>query len=220
MSDDPSAFAGAAATRYDEWYRTPWGDYADARERALFLAMARPRSGERALDVGCGTGRYLRWLLGMGLDAFGAELSPNMLEVASARLLAEGVSGKRLVAAHAEDLPFADGTFDLLLAVTVLEFVDDERHAALNRASPYGRQIGAGEMGETLSRARLHTVEELVGLLRDTIAPERLTWRTCLLGPKVDKRAGLVPQKILDALPGARRLPWGAYVGLLAQLCP
>ena len=233
MTEDNAPFSGDAVARYDGWYHTPWGGYADVRQRDLLLAMARPATGERMLDVGCGTGRYLSWLVGMGLDAFGAEPSSHMLVASATRLAVEGIEEGRLIGAEAEALPFADGAFDLVMAVTVIEFVDDERGViaemarvgrgrlfigALNAASRYGRQLAAGETGETLSHARLHTVEELVELVRDAARPASLTWRTCLLGPKVHSAAELEPQKRLDALPGSTRLPWGAYIGVLADL--
>ncbi len=232
MTEVRSPLSPESVARYDAWYDTPWGAYADARERARFSELARPRSGERALDLGCGTGRYLAWLLSMGLDAFGVEPSHDMLEVAAARLGGEGVRGNRLIAADGRALPFRGSVFDLVTAITVLEFVADEdavlREMArvcrgrlflgvLNSASKYGRQIEEGEMGQTLSRAHLRTVEEWVELVSDAISPARLTWRTCLLGPKVESAAELEPQRRLDSLPGSARLPWGAFVGILAE---
>ncbi len=198
MTEVRSPLSPESVARYDAWYDTPWGAYADARERARFSELARPRSGERALDLGCGTGRYLAWLLSMGLDAFGVEPSHDMLEVAAARLGGEGVRGNRLIAADGRALPFRGSVFDLVTA-------------------KYGRQIEEGEMGQTLSRAHLRTVEEWVELVSDAISPARLTWRTCLLGPKVESAAELEPQRRLDSLPGSARLPWGAFVGILAE---
>lgn len=233
MTEARPRLSPESVVRYDAWYGTPWGAYADARERALFFDLARPRSAERALDVGCGTGRYLSSLLSMGLDAFGMEPSRDMLEVAAARLGAQGARGNRLIAGEACALPFREKAFDLVTAITVLEFVHDEDAAlremarvchgrlflgVLNRASKYGRQIVAGEMGQTLSRAHLRTVEQWVELVTDAVSPARLTWRTCLLGPKVDSDAELAAQKRLDSLPGSTRVPWGAFVGILAEL--
>ena len=235
MTEARPPLSPESVARYDAWYGTPWGAYADAREGALLSELAQPRSGESALDVGCGTGRYLSSLLRMGLDAFGVEPSRDMLEVAAARLEAQGARGNRLIAADARALPFHEKAFDLVTATTVMEFLHDENAAlremarvcrrrlflgVLNRESEYGRQIVAGEMGKTLSRAHLRTVEQWVELVTGAVSPARLTWRTCLLGAKVESAPELEPQKRLDSLPGSTRLPWGAFIGIAVELRP
>ncbi|MGM0357525.1 class I SAM-dependent DNA methyltransferase [Streptomyces sp. ECR3] len=48
----------------------------------LFADLVRGRGGGPVADVGCGTGRVTAHLCGLGLDAFGIDLSPGMLEVA------------------------------------------------------------------------------------------------------------------------------------------
>jgi SAM-dependent methyltransferase len=233
MPEGKAPFAGDAAARYDGWYATPWGAYAAEREHELFVAMARPQAGETALDVGCGTGRYLAWLRELGLEGFGADLSLDMLAVSSRRLKEAGAQQPGLVAADAAGLPFADRTFDLVLAVTVLEFVADERRTLaemarvcrgrlfvgfLNRDSAHGRQIAAGEMGETLSIARLHSAEEALELTREVVAPADLTWDGCVLGPRVDTAREVAEQRALDAQLCAEHPERGAYIGVLARL--
>ncbi len=218
---------------YDAWYRTPWGAYAEAREQELLLELARPRAGERALDVGCGTGRTVAWLLSMGVDAWGVEPAPDMRTAAQRRLRERGHDPGRGTAAVGEALPFADGVFDLVTTITVLEFVD-ERAAllremarvcgggvfigALNRRSAYGVQIARGEVGDTLARARLFTVDELVSLVREHLRPREVIWRTTLLGPRTDDPDEVKAQRRLDAQPDADRLPTGAYIAVMAEL--
>jgi SAM-dependent methyltransferase len=46
-------------------------------------------SGQRVLDVGCGTGRHLRELRRRGIDAVGVDVSPDLVEVATERLRAD-----------------------------------------------------------------------------------------------------------------------------------
>lgn len=46
------------ASRYDAWYTTPLGAFADDREKEAVFALAGVRPGVGALDVGCGTGNY------------------------------------------------------------------------------------------------------------------------------------------------------------------
>ncbi|MET0493719.1 MAG: class I SAM-dependent methyltransferase [Actinoplanes sp.] len=48
----------------------------------LFADLVREAGDGPVADVGCGTGRLTAYLKGLGLDAFGIDLSPGMLAVA------------------------------------------------------------------------------------------------------------------------------------------
>ncbi|MGC9319019.1 MAG: class I SAM-dependent methyltransferase [Armatimonadota bacterium] len=217
---------------YDAWYRTPWGAYAEDREHALLMAMARPRAGESALDVGCGTGRLVAKLLDHGVDALGSEPDAEMHAVTARRLALLG-HRERTIAALAEALPLATDSFDLVITVTVLEFVPDPGPAleemarvcrdrlfigALNRRSAYGASIARGEMGRTLSRAHLFTIDELVDLVRAHVTPRRVRWRTALIGSNTEDPVELAVQRRLDDLLWRRRCPVGAFIGVLAEV--
>ncbi|WP_042391301.1 class I SAM-dependent methyltransferase [Streptacidiphilus melanogenes] len=49
---------------------------------AVFAELARADGGGPVADVGCGPGRITAHLAGLGVDAFGIDLSPAMIEVA------------------------------------------------------------------------------------------------------------------------------------------
>ncbi|MFC5827382.1 class I SAM-dependent methyltransferase [Nonomuraea insulae] len=49
---------------------------------ALFAELVRTAGGGPVADVGCGPGHVTAYLQGLGLDAFGVDLSPTMIEVA------------------------------------------------------------------------------------------------------------------------------------------
>ncbi|WP_412541179.1 class I SAM-dependent methyltransferase [Longispora sp. K20-0274] len=54
-----------------------------ARFAELVLATGDPAAGrDPVADIGCGPGRFTRHLRDLGLDAFGIDLSPGMIEVA------------------------------------------------------------------------------------------------------------------------------------------
>ena len=84
----------------------------------------------RILDAGCGTGRNLAEFGRLGA-ASGADPSGTAVAFCHAR----GLHG--VVQAGIEELPFDDGSFDLVLATDVLEHIDrDDRAAAeLRRVS-------------------------------------------------------------------------------------
>jgi SAM-dependent methyltransferase len=154
VADQPTAPTGtggsaAAAAGYDAWFQAPWGRYAFAVESAAVLRAAGVLDGARVLDVGCGTGRFTAAIQRAGARVVGVDLDPGMLAVAAANH-----AGLWLVA-DAHRLPFATGAFDLTVALTLLEFVDDPARvvaelarvtrpggrllvAALNPASPWG----------------------------------------------------------------------------------
>jgi SAM-dependent methyltransferase len=74
---------------------------------------------ERALDLGCGTGRHLTLLGRQGFSLCGMDIAPNGIEVSRRRIEDEGRSAM-LVLAGMQDLPFAGGSFDAVLSIHVL----------------------------------------------------------------------------------------------------
>lgn len=53
----------------------------DQRQR-LFAHLVQTAGGGPVADVGCGPGRITGYLRGLGVDAFGIDLSPAMIEIA------------------------------------------------------------------------------------------------------------------------------------------
>jgi malonyl-CoA O-methyltransferase len=86
-------------------------------EQQVMLESLPPVAGIRALDLACGTGRYSRLLLEAGArDVVAADFSPAMLRHA--------VAGRR-VRAGLTKLPFATGTFDLVVSGLALGHAED-----------------------------------------------------------------------------------------------
>ncbi|MBI4004609.1 UMP kinase [Candidatus Roizmanbacteria bacterium] len=71
-----------------------------------------------SLDVGCGTGRLVKYLRMLGVDAYGVELSNDVLE------LAEPASKPYLRQGDIGRLPYEENQFDLVLTFDVLEHVE------------------------------------------------------------------------------------------------
>jgi SAM-dependent methyltransferase len=109
-------FRGSAAA-YDRFV----GRYSPALAEAL-VDFAGVEPGMRALDVGCGPGA-LAGALAQRLgpeNVAAADPSEPFVEACRAR-----VPGAEVVVAHAEALPFAEGTFDAVLSQLVVNFMDD-----------------------------------------------------------------------------------------------
>jgi SAM-dependent methyltransferase len=88
----------------------------------MFADLAGVRAGQRVLDVGCGPGALTAELVRRtGADAVSAA-EPSASFAAAVRDRLPGVD-VRLAAA--EQLPFADGSFDAVLAQLVVHFMTD-----------------------------------------------------------------------------------------------
>jgi SAM-dependent methyltransferase len=91
----------------------------------VMLPRALSRSPKKALDVGCGEGRFCRMLKSHGLEVTGIDPTPALLAAARVR----DPEGAYLEAA-AERLPLDDDSFDLV--VSYLSLIDiPEMHAAI-----------------------------------------------------------------------------------------
>lgn len=116
--------------------------------RAAYLDLLDLRPGLRVLDVGCGTGVAVREAarrLAPGGLAVG--LDPGRAFLARARTLAAEVAPGvriRFCAGDARRLPFREGSFDVVLAVTALSHVAGGDHAVaeLVRVVRPGGRVG------------------------------------------------------------------------------
>jgi SAM-dependent methyltransferase len=75
---------------------------------------------KRILDVGCGLGMYVSQFRQFSDDVFGVDIDPDKIGKASEWL-------PNLRVSPAEELPFDDDSFDLILLNEVIEHVDDDR---------------------------------------------------------------------------------------------
>jgi ubiquinone/menaquinone biosynthesis C-methylase UbiE len=84
-----------------------------------------PLESSRILEIGCGTGYWIRAFLQWGAhpdNVFGIDLLPERIELAR-KLCPEGV---HLECANATSLAFPDSSFDLVLQSTVFTSILDE----------------------------------------------------------------------------------------------
>jgi demethylmenaquinone methyltransferase/2-methoxy-6-polyprenyl-1,4-benzoquinol methylase len=86
-----------------------------------FLVSRLPRDGGHVLDVATGTGLVAAELVERGFRVTGLDQSPEMLALARQRF----DDAVELVEAPADELPFADASFDHLTFTYLLRYVDD-----------------------------------------------------------------------------------------------
>jgi ubiquinone/menaquinone biosynthesis C-methylase UbiE len=125
------------------------------------------------LELGCGGGHVTRFMATeCGLDCVGTDVDPDMVEVAIER--SEGVENVQFIRVDATDLPFEDGSFDLVLSFGVLHHIR-EWPRAMTEVSRVLRPSGDYVLGDIaysrFSRAVLrpfvknygvYTVEDLL----------------------------------------------------------
>jgi len=112
----------------------------------VLIARAEPRSDDRILDVGCGTGivsRMVSRLLGPSGSVIGLDIDQEMLTVARSWVPADGGQvGWR--EGDAAEMPFDDAEFDLVLCQAALQFFPDRIAALLEIhrvLAPSGRVV-------------------------------------------------------------------------------
>ncbi len=105
--------------------------------------------GRRILDIGCGTGGLVRLMAAAGATAIGLECSRKPLDEART---ATPVGGETYVEGFAEDLPFEDAGFDIVIFFNSLHHVAPANHAkALAEAARVLRAGGLVYAAEPLA---------------------------------------------------------------------
>ena len=121
---DVAAFEERAPSYESGWLGRLHHDIAD---KAIDLALASSPRPQRVLDVGCGTGYLLRRLAARvpeALELAGIDAAPTMIE--TARTMA-GDGRIRFATAVAEELPYPQETFDLVVSTTSFDHWADQR---------------------------------------------------------------------------------------------
>lgn len=137
-AEGPVGQTGGVAMQQAQWDLS--GTPAEVYERYMVPAQFRlwapdlvelvaPRTGERALDVACGTGvvtRLLARAVGPTGTVVGLDVNSGMLAVARSAVPAPNVEWRE---ASALELPFPDGSFDMVLCQQGVQFFADRPKA-------------------------------------------------------------------------------------------
>ena len=169
------------------------GDFNQIARQNVVMAEALceavdPHPGERVLDVACGSGTAALVAERRYAEVTGIDYVPKLIERATARAEVNGQSADFRVS-DAQDLPFPDDSFDVVLSVYGVQFVPDQEQAAreLLRVCRPGGKIGlAGPIPEGWSGDWFATHAKYAPPPPDVPSP--LRWGTAdgleeLLGP-------------------------------------
>jgi len=143
---------GETARAYDKRY--------EKIQRAKYIVVTKnlPGRTKRILDLGCGTGMFLGELSKHAEFVVGADASLEMLQAANVRR-----GEATLVLADADHLPFTDGSFDVVVSVTLLQNMPDPAATARDVA----RVLRPGGRALLTVLKRKHPREELERWVRE-----------------------------------------------------
>jgi SAM-dependent methyltransferase len=158
-----------SATRWGPlWGARPedWSISEEQHGPAYEVALARLRlePGQRVLDVGCGTGSFLRLVAGRGAVAFGIDASETLIGLARERLPAAD-----LRVGDMEHLPYDDERFDLVTGFTSFFFAND-MVAALREAGRVARP-GAPVVAQVWGAHERCDLEAMKAIARPYLPP-------------------------------------------------
>jgi ubiquinone/menaquinone biosynthesis C-methylase UbiE len=137
-------------TIYAAWRKSSLGEITEDLEQRLLLRLAGELHGRNVLDVGCGDGTLtLAFARGGAASVVGCDIDPRMISRAISRALKEH-QALHYTVADGVHLPFADQSFDLVTAITVLAFVRDAERMVreMARALKPGGSLLIGDLGK------------------------------------------------------------------------
>lgn len=107
--------------RYDQSahvYDTQYFDEQEAKIKTIVQHLRLPRS-IKVLDAGCGTGLLFRHVIDKADFVVGIDVSRGLLQ--KARKKTSQSQNAALVLADADNTPFPNGSFDVVIAVTLMQ---------------------------------------------------------------------------------------------------
>lgn len=201
---------GLSPEAYVRWRASELGSITEGLERRLILDLAGDVRGRSVLDIGCGDGDLAVELSKRGAHVAGIDASESMIEAAKLRAGRDQVDVEFQVAA-AQHLPFPSERFDIVIAVTILCFVEDVAPVfnEMARVLRPGGRLVIGELGKWSTWAAMRRVRGWLG------SP---LWRQGKFRtPKelyaLAKQAGLTPETVNGAIYYPR---WGVAARFLA----
>lgn len=179
IRDVNTRYHDVAAASYDSKWSIDFGEIGQAQVLGKLrkLVGAELDEGyERSLEIGAGTGYFTLNLMLSGVvrEATCTDISPGMVSTLGENAKRLGLD-VRTARADAESLPFAAGSFDLVLGHAVLHHLPDLRRAfaEFHRVlRPGGRIIFAGEpsrIGDRIASVPKRTAMLLASLWRSLL---------------------------------------------------
>ncbi len=103
-------------------WASPSGRRRAARRAAFFIAALEAAPGQRALELGCGSGVFLERAVATRASVVAFDLSADLIARARAKVAGRGRAS--FCCGNAERLPFPDRTFDVVFGSSILHHLD------------------------------------------------------------------------------------------------
>lgn len=120
------------ATAYDQWHRQVFDSSPEHPDESspwyrLVLEYLGPVRDKRVLEIACGRGGFVRLLAARGARMFGSDFSIAALRIGNEKLRHTQGTPLRaaLTQADAQNLPYADHAFDLVISCETIEHLED-----------------------------------------------------------------------------------------------
>lgn len=172
------------------------------------LELCHVERAREVLDVGCGIGAGTAYIArAYGCRVVGIDRSPRMIEWARERARREGVDGLvELRVADLRALPFEADRFDVVIAESVLAFVDDKA-AAIREMARVTRPGGYVGLNELVAAADVP--EDVMTVARDmgTDVAAEADWRAMLEASGLGERV-IETYRIDPVQEVRRRMRW------------
>lgn len=206
---------------YNAWYETPRGRWIGEQECRMQQRLLHADKGDSLLDVGCGTGWFTRRFAQDGWNITGLDIDEAALAFARAQ------PGPKILyqLGDARALPFPDNSFDRVVSIAALCFIDDERKAVaelvrvtrhsfvigwLNRHSLLYQRKGINGGVGAYRGARWHDSGEVLNLLAG-LPVENVRIRSAVYLPGGGRLARCVEPLVPSTL------PWGSMLFVAAD---
>jgi 2-polyprenyl-3-methyl-5-hydroxy-6-metoxy-1,4-benzoquinol methylase len=124
------------AKEYNDWHQrvfdsAPEHTDEDTPWYGLVLEHLIPVEGKRVLEIACGRGGFSKLLASKGAVMFGADFSSTALQIAQTKISGVGNGNCRVMFAQADaqQLPYADESFDVIVSCETIEHLLDPSSA-------------------------------------------------------------------------------------------
>lgn len=212
------------AASEEQWLLTELGSYLFSRQERLIMDLVAPATGETLLDVGCGTGNFLRVFQKARCVLTGIESSADALALARHKL---GESCE-LVQGTADELPFSDNEFDVVTLINDLDTHDNpalviaeairvsrnrvfigffNKHSLVGTAQSI-RQLFGFPVNSTV---RFFSIGEMQSIIHKSMATPSITWGSVVYFPRPVYSFFSELEEIFPI----KKNPLGAFAGMI-----
>ncbi|EIV94871.1 bifunctional 2-polyprenyl-6-hydroxyphenol methylase/3-demethylubiquinol 3-O-methyltransferase UbiG [Frankia sp. QA3] len=203
LAQDDYFFATYANTWWAEGSKmTPLQSFNPHRFQYFDQFVESSWAGKRVLDVGCGGGFTAEFLHQRGAQVSGVDPSPRLIEAASRHAKDTGKDIEYSLG-KSESLPYADGSFDIVTCVDVLEHVESPGQAV-------------SEIKRVLAPGGLFLYDTINRTLRSWVNMIWLPERLLNIVPKGahDWNDFITPNEMIGYLAASGLVPLGRLAGL------